>query len=35
MVGASGARFTYLLAGTATAAAGLIILAFLAIASES
>jgi MFS family permease len=35
MVDASGARFTYLLAGTATAAAGLIILAFLAIASES
>jgi MFS family permease len=35
MVDASGARFTYLLAGAATAAAGLIILAFLAIASES
>jgi MFS family permease len=36
MVDASGARFTYLLAGAATAAAGLIILAFLAAtASES
>jgi MFS family permease len=34
IVDASGARFTYLLAGAATAAAGLMILAFLAIASE-
>jgi len=34
IVDASGARFTYLLAGAATATAGLIILAFLAIASD-
>ena len=35
IVDASGARFTYILAGVATAAAGLIILVFLAIASDS
>jgi len=35
IVDASGARFTYLLAGTATAAAGLVILLFLAITSDS
>jgi MFS family permease len=35
IVDASGARFTYLLAGAATAAAGLVILAFLAIVSDS
>ena len=34
IVDASGARFTYLLAGAATAAAGLVILVFLAIASD-
>jgi len=34
IVDASGARFTYLLAGAATAAAGLVIIAFLAIASD-
>jgi MFS family permease len=34
IVDASGARFTYLLAGAATAAAGLIILAFLAVVSD-
>ena len=34
VVDASGARFTYLLAGAATAAAGLMILAFLVIASD-
>jgi MFS family permease len=34
IVDASGARFTYLLAGAATAAAGLVIVAFLAIASD-
>jgi MFS family permease len=35
IVDASGARFTYLLAGAATASAGLVILIFLAIASDS
>jgi MFS family permease len=35
IVEASGARFTYLMAGAATAAAGLVILFFLAIASDS
>ena len=35
IVDASGARFTYLLAGAATAAAGLVILVFLAVASDS
>jgi MFS family permease len=35
IVDASGARFTYLLAGAATAAAGLIILVVLAIATDS
>jgi MFS family permease len=35
VVDASGARFTYLLAGAATAAAGLVILVFLAIAPDS
>jgi MFS family permease len=35
IVDASGARFTYLLAGAATVAAGLAILVFLAIASDS
>jgi predicted MFS family arabinose efflux permease len=34
IVDASGARFTYLLAGAATAAAGLIILVFLALVSD-
>jgi MFS family permease len=34
IVDASGARFTYLLAGTATAAAGLIVLLFLAVATD-
>ena len=34
IVDSSGARFTYLLAGAATAAAGLVILVFLAVASE-
>ena len=34
IVDASGARFTYLLAGVATAAAGLAILAFLAVTSD-
>ena len=35
IVDASGARFTYLLAGAATAAAGLAILVFLVVASDS
>jgi sugar phosphate permease len=35
IVDASGARFTYLLAGCATASAGLAILIFLAIASDT
>ena len=35
IVDASGARFTYLLAGAATALAGLVILVFLAVASDS
>ena len=35
IVDASGARFTYLLAGAATAAAGLAILVFLAVVSDS
>jgi MFS family permease len=35
IVEASGARFTYLLAGAATAAAGLAILVFLVVASDS
>jgi len=35
IVDASGARFTYLLAAVATAAAGLVILVFLAIAPDS
>jgi predicted MFS family arabinose efflux permease len=35
IVDASGARFTYLLAGAATAAAGLIILAFLAVTPDA
>ena len=35
IVDASGARFTYLLAGAATAAAGLVILVFLALVSDS
>jgi MFS family permease len=34
IVDSSGARFTYLLAGAATAAAGLVILVFLAVASD-
>jgi predicted MFS family arabinose efflux permease len=35
IIDASGARFTYLLAGSTTAAAGLAILVFLYVASDS
>jgi predicted MFS family arabinose efflux permease len=35
IVDASGARFTYLLAGVATASAGLVILIFLALTSDT